>query len=416
MSTSEPRPTAPVTAAEPTTAYHDAPPPPPPPPSQAASTSQHPIPAAAAVAAAARRPPIAAHPLVSSWIPLEPDVYASLRVTLHGQMSKQIQFAHSQLLTNKPLVLHAMPPHPPTPPTTTTTNSPLITSNNATAVLPRLISTCEILKRTFTDRLLELKYASDEIKTQLGLKGWIRNCKGLHQYTLLTTMQKAALVGTTTPIDQTDGQGGREEDDLVREWLLGSGKKNSRPKTNQHASPLLIIVLSPYPIEALANDRAFTYQGPEKLPRLKRSKPMPEKPIHQDPPVQTTPLEEVEMEEGEIPPDAPRPLSIVNDTSTTTKKVKVRPNRKKKRLLQEAAEALSKAKELRMTLQGKATKLGQGQSQGKKKTEGGEQGEQGKKQEKQVKTRKTRRSKGKSLGDGAAKTDDGAKADRAVKQ
>ncbi|KDE07271.1 hypothetical protein MVLG_02491 [Microbotryum lychnidis-dioicae p1A1 Lamole] len=363
MSTSEPRCAAPIIAEEPTTAPRDASPPP-----LQASTSQHPLPAVAASVAAAARPLIAAHPLVSSWIPLEPDVYASLRVTLHGQMSKQIQFAHSQLLTNKPLVMHAMPPHPPITPTT----APLVTSNHATAALPRLISTCEILKRTFRDRLLELKYASDEIKTQLGLKGWIRNCKGLHQYTLLTTMQKVALVGRTTQIDQTDGQGGREEDDLVREWLLGSGKKNSRPKTNQHASPLLIIVLSPYPIEALANDRAFTYQGPEKLPRLKRSKPIPEKPIH----VQTTPLEEVEMEEGEIPPDAPRPLPIVTDTSSTTKKVKVRPNRKKKRLLQEAAEALSKAKELRKTLQGKATNLGQRQSQGKKKKEGGEQGQQ----------------------------------------
>ncbi|SCV74656.1 BQ2448_7685 [Microbotryum intermedium] len=401
MSTSDPIPIA--TTTEATLDSND-------PPQPHASTSQQPIPAPApapapapeaassapaAPAAPAARPTIAAHPLVSSLIPLEAHLYALLRVTLHGQMSKQIQFAHSQLLSNKPIVLHAMPPSPTA--TTASTSAPIVSSTPAKAALPRLISTCEILKRTFTTRLLELKYSSSEIKAQLGVQEWIKGCKGLHQYTLLTTMQDVALVGTTKPGqaqqgDQVEGTGG--DDDVVRDWLLGSRKKNSRPKTKQHASPLLVIFLSPYPIDALANDRAFSYQEPDKLPRLKRTKPV-ETPIHEDPPL-ASPLEEVEMEDGEI---ADEPSSIVEDAETASKKkVKVRPNRKKKRMLQEAAAALKAAKVLRATLL-KAGKPVEVQKDGKQAKQAGNQVH---KDPKQVKKKRTRRSRGKPKVDTAA--------------
>ncbi|BGO95710.1 hypothetical protein NBRC10512_007408 [Rhodotorula toruloides] len=230
----------------------------------------------------------AAHPVLPKLVPLSD--FHPIRIASHTKITLVVQFALDHLRRNEdePLVLHCLPPSTssssanagragpltstqpdsnpspapdPTPPAAKgkgkgkATESP---SSTSVAALPKLVSIAEIIKREWLD--VELKHATgDSIQEDTAAPAR----EGLHQYTLLTTLEAIDLASDTIATDEVDGD--VEEEEMRRqliemEWLSGRAGKDRRPRRKH--SPCMLVILSRAPTEALASRSSWTHQPP----------------------------------------------------------------------------------------------------------------------------------------------------------
>ncbi|BGP03570.1 hypothetical protein NBRC10513v2_007303 [Rhodotorula toruloides] len=196
----------------------------------------------------------AAHSVLPKLVPLS--AFHPVRIASHTKITLVVQFALDHLRRNEdePLVLHCLPPSStpanasragpltstqidsnpspapdPTPPAAKGKGKETATESSSStfvAALSKLVSIAEIIKREWLD--VQLKPAAGNA----GQEETIPSArKGLHQYTLLTTLEAIGLASDTTATGEADGDA--EAEDMRRqliemEWLSGRAGKDRR--------------------------------------------------------------------------------------------------------------------------------------------------------------------------------------------
>ncbi|GAA5820900.1 hypothetical protein JCM11251_001867 [Rhodosporidiobolus azoricus] len=271
--------------------------------------------------------PSASHPALGALLPPSLlDHFHLLRVTSQASLNNLVGFALGHLSVRftfliarcqltpigkdkqqpspPPLVLHCLPsPAALTssadsatagPPPVTTFAQDVAerqakTAETSMAALPKLVSVCEIIKREWFSVLppSSSSTVSSDLSTSAAPPSpSLRETKpedqreGLHQYTLLTTLEALKLA-------DPDGKGKKAkeeeemeavESELVKmNWLTGGAGRRKRPRRKH--SPCMIIVLSPSPVSSLTSSTGWTYQPPLPPPKpKKRPSPVTEAP------------------------------------------------------------------------------------------------------------------------------------------
>lgn len=195
------------------------------------------------------------HPILASLLPQIP--HHAVRITSQAKMTNLIAFALSHLDVrsslrslaartkssqdplNPPIVFHTLPPPPPaksapldgpstSTPSTTTAQPPARLpsapacktskklSSSSAAVLPKLISVAEIVKRSYVPRLAEGKGKGKEEVPELKKKGKGKGrMLGLHQYSRLGAL---AELGLEDAGEEEEGEEQRMER-IALEWI-----------------------------------------------------------------------------------------------------------------------------------------------------------------------------------------------------
>ncbi|BGP35450.1 hypothetical protein JCM10296v2_007288 [Rhodotorula toruloides] len=197
----------------------------------------------------------AAHPMLPKLVSLS--AFHPVRIASHTKITLVVQFALDHLRRNadEPLVLHCLPPSSssladasragpltstqpdsnslpapdPTPPAVKGKGKKKAaesSSSTSVAALPKLVSIAEIIKREWLD--VQLKPAAGE-SSEEETTAPVR--EGLHQYTLLTTLEAIGLASDTTATGEVDGDAEAEEmrqQMIEMEWLSGRAGKDRR--------------------------------------------------------------------------------------------------------------------------------------------------------------------------------------------
>ncbi|GAA5974468.1 hypothetical protein JCM21900_000542 [Sporobolomyces salmonicolor] len=217
------------------------------------------------------------------------DQHQPLRVTTQAKMVNLIAFALSHIREHEsiPLVLHCLPPAPspssaagpststqpdsvaaaPAPTPTPKTSSSSSASNKSTDALPKLVSVVEIIKREYAS-LLAASPDSTAALSSSADKGKEKEVSpdsaapspaphGLHQYTLLTTLEVLGLAGPSHKKQEDEEVEKARQDLIALQWLTGRAGKDKRPR-RQH-TPCMVVVLSLQPLDPLVQAKGFSF-------------------------------------------------------------------------------------------------------------------------------------------------------------
>ncbi|GAA5919905.1 hypothetical protein JCM1841_002106 [Sporobolomyces salmonicolor] len=243
-----------------------------------------------------------AHPALLGLFPSAlRDQHQPLRVTTQAKMVNLIAFALSHIRAHEaiPLVLHCLPPAPspssaagpststqpdsaaaaPAPTPTPKASSSSSASNKPTDALPKLVSVVEIIKREYAS-LLAASPDSTAALSSSADKGKGKEVSpdpaapspaphGLHQYTLLTTLEVLGLAGPSLKKQEDEEVEQARQELIALQWLTGQAGKGKRPR-RQH-TPCMVVVLSLQPLDPLVQAKGFSYQAPLPPPKLKPS-------------------------------------------------------------------------------------------------------------------------------------------------
>ncbi|BGP27725.1 hypothetical protein JCM10295v2_006700 [Rhodotorula toruloides] len=197
----------------------------------------------------------AAHTVLQKLVPLP--AFHPIRIASHTKITLVVQFALDYLRRNESesLILHCLPPTSstsastsravpltstqvdshtspapdPTPPAANSKGKGKATeSSSSTSVspLPKLVSIAEIIKREWLD--VQLKPLAGE-GTEQETTEMAR--EGLHQYTLLTTLEAIGVASDTASTVDEDGDAEMKEmrrQLIEMEWLSGRAGKDRR--------------------------------------------------------------------------------------------------------------------------------------------------------------------------------------------
>ncbi|KAL8284254.1 hypothetical protein RQP46_005003 [Phenoliferia psychrophenolica] len=231
---------------------------------------------------------------------------APLRITSSAKMTALIAFALAHLAdpTNAPLAIHSLSPAavaasahsgpatstpviatapPPAPDPASTPLPPKASSSSSAAVLPKLVSVVEIIKRSFipptspSDATAPVPAVEDNGKgkgrameapaggnaaggdAQRPAKGKGQAVAGVHQYSHLGALEELGLAGPGA--EGEDGEAGEEarQDQVALDWIKSGGGGTKRPKRKH--TPYMVVILSSTLIPSLS-ESGFTYQPP----------------------------------------------------------------------------------------------------------------------------------------------------------
>ncbi|KAH6903919.1 hypothetical protein BKA70DRAFT_1566264 [Coprinopsis sp. MPI-PUGE-AT-0042] len=170
------------------------------------------------------------------------DQTLDIRITSHGKIKTFVSSAlnHLQKSGTIPVVLHTLPSSQTQAPKTGESSTKLPAS---VAVVPRLLTVVEIIKREFMKRLAEEKSA---------------RMKGLHQYNEVGILEDLPVEDDTMEVEGTEESGeekARKRSEQIVQLLSGNHVK-------QIQTPYMRVTLSLYEVSGLV-DRGATYQPPK---------------------------------------------------------------------------------------------------------------------------------------------------------
>ncbi|GAA6039187.1 hypothetical protein JCM8097_000460 [Rhodosporidiobolus ruineniae] len=244
------------------------------------------------MAATPSAPSSAAHPALKALLPASvASSHHPVRITSQASLNSLVSFAlgHLREPAAPPLVLHSLPfaapastsKHPqtstpavsaaPAPAPAPPGEAQIKNSKKAdasVAALPKLVSVVEILKREWLRVPPSPSPSSGSLSAGPAIPAEDEDAsprKGLHHYTLLTTLEALKLAdGTPRPkaSEEEEEQMRREEDELVMMgWLTGGAGRKKRPRRKH--SPCMVVILSPTPLPSLTASKGWTYQPPD---------------------------------------------------------------------------------------------------------------------------------------------------------
>ncbi|GAA5972816.1 hypothetical protein JCM11641_003955 [Rhodosporidiobolus odoratus] len=221
--------------------------------------------------------PSAQHPALRQLLPSTVHAHP-LRVTSQQTMSTSIAFAlnHLRQPDSYPLVLHCLPSTSSSTPSSTSDPASLSnkTAETSVAALPKLVSLSEVIQREWFSVPLPSSSSSSQPSTsqlappspslrapedQSAIAQAART-KGLHQYTLLTTLEEIKLADPTrkSSKDAEEDEIARQEEELVvMGWLTGKAGREKRPRKKH--TPTMLVVLATASIPELVGSRNWTY-------------------------------------------------------------------------------------------------------------------------------------------------------------
>ncbi|BGP20166.1 hypothetical protein JCM10213_000749 [Rhodosporidiobolus nylandii] len=242
-------------------------------------------------------PPLASaqHPALAILLP--PVDAHPVRLASASSINAVVSFALGHLRQDDapPLVLHCLPsassssasaapttstpvipaPEPPAPAPAKTSSSKS-SADSSVAGLPKLVSIAEVIKREWFSVPLATSSAalpapSPSLHARDEQKDEEQKREGLHQYTLLTTLEALKLADPERKGAkelEEDELKAQEEELVVMGWLTGKAGRAKRPRRKH--TPTMLVVLSTSAIPSLSSSSSWTYQPPSAAPRAKR--------------------------------------------------------------------------------------------------------------------------------------------------